>query len=141
MILIDAHGGTHGLRVEIDHGEVSVYQWGELDDPDENGDYRQRIQSMTMTTRECLEHAANGWRRYDSQRDRVIAGALDCLATYGGEESDVDGRPCDHFGQYWGPLHLPYGLTRGEYDRNLTCGGCGVKPSHDSGDAMGFPPV
>ena len=97
MILIDAHGTDHGLRVECSNREVTIVQWGELCEPDESGSYRPHLHETTMTLAECLVRVEFG--HHSSQKSRVISGALSHLFHFGGEETflDDDDRPSDHF--------------------------------------------
>lgn len=101
ITLIDAHGSDHGLRVEVDTGQhtVTIVQWGELCEPSPAGNFMPHTQTRTMSLRVCLEYAAKDGRRTDSQRDRVITGALHYLSYHGGTEERFDEgtRPCDHF--------------------------------------------
>lgn len=101
MVLFDAHGPDHGLSVSLDGGDVTVTDWCQGDgDPDE-GDYTPtHLHRATMDLATCLKYAAKSGRApFDSQRDRVIQGALEYLSYWGGEEEllDDDATPCQHF--------------------------------------------
>ena len=97
MILIDAHGPDHGLKVEVTGHEVDIDQWidgSECDEPFGG------VQTATFDLKDCLDHG----RGSKSQRCRVIDGALELLSHRGGsyELMGPDEEPCDHFGTYWG---------------------------------------
>lgn len=102
ITLIDAYGSDHGLRVEVDtySHTVSIAQWSECCEPDENGSYAPHIQTSEMDLAECLEHARDG-RHHPSQSSRVIQGALNYLAYHGGDADyeylDDDDHPRRHF--------------------------------------------
>ena len=101
MILIDAHGPDHGLRVEVctySH-TVTAVQWGELCEPDHEDEVHPRTTEIVIALRECLEYAAKDGRWHDSQRDRVICGALHYLSHWGGTVYwyPEGTTPCQHF--------------------------------------------
>lgn len=143
--LIDAHGPGHGFRVELDNdrSEVSLYQWAELCEADEDGSVQPRITRVTMAISNCLELSRRDGRAFASQRDRVIAGAINYLFEHGENEHTLvadDDTACDHFGRYWGSLEVPGHLTEPEYLQRLQCERCKALPSHDSDDAPAYPP-
>lgn len=78
-IQIDAHGETHKLRIVVNRGEVTIYLWDKLCDPDEPGSYSSNIRHGAMTLADCLELARDRGP-HKSQRARIIDGATSYLA-------------------------------------------------------------
>lgn len=99
MIIFDAHGPDHALRVTLENGEVEIAQWGELCEPNHDDETMPHIQTASMSLAECLKYAADDGRHNNSQRGRVVTGALAYLSHWGGSEDLLAEKssPCEHF--------------------------------------------
>jgi hypothetical protein len=137
MFLIDAHGSDHGLSVEVERRQVTIRQWAEYDEPDEDGSYSPHIQMATVdlatlldSTAVHMKHSGNPPSVHKGMRDRVVDAALAWLSYWGGEEERVDDgdRPCQHFGSYWG-RRVPKDMTVATWIERLTCAECGAQPT------------
>ncbi len=120
-----------------------MYQWAELCEPDENGSTQPQIQRVTMALSDCLKLSRRDGTAFTSQRDRVIAGAINYLFEHGENEHthvDDDNTACDHFGRYWGTKEVPGHIDEPEYLHRLECEHCKAKPSFDAGDAPAYAP-
>jgi len=132
MILIDAHGPDHGLKIEVTSRHcVVVEQWGECCEPDEHGSYSPHIQHVEVLLRDLLDssapHYSGAGASHKSMHDKVKDLALAYLGYWGGEEryvSDED-RPCQHFCMNYSGI----GPRRAEpWPEHMKCPSCGGEP-------------
>jgi len=136
IVYIDAHGPDHGLKIEIDtdRHEVTVRQWSECCEPNDEGSYSPHIQTATVELSRLLDPKAEHLRGRvldrSSMRRKVADAALCWLGYWGGDEEpcEDDERPCDYFGSYWGRHQAKDAKARPEHYR---CDTCGAMPTEE----------
>ncbi len=132
---IDAHGPDHGLSIviDLDRHRVHIRQWGELCEPDHDGNVSPHVRSGIISLDALMDpngkHFSCGRVNTTSQRAKVASLALNWMSYWGGDEEMLDeaDRPCKHFGSFWGRL-----LRRdAPPPAHLKCGCCGALPSDE----------
>lgn len=102
MILIDAHGTDHGLKIELDNRVVSVTQWAQLCEPDENGDWCPHLLHFTCTLDEAMQASKRYSTTFASQASRLKTGAIDTMFRDGHDYQDdlpESAEPADYFSE------------------------------------------
>ncbi len=100
MELISAHGVDHGLMVTLADRIVTVKDWRQLCEPDENGDWRPELQHYSCSLAEALSWATEEGCVHPSMRSRVISGALRGMSHNGPDDTDYldeSAEPAHHF--------------------------------------------
>jgi hypothetical protein len=131
MYLFNSHGPDHGLSVYLDGHDITIRQWVDASNYEEDGEEYQHIQEATIPLRTLLDptlpHAAMRSPGERSVTGSVVGAALAWLAYWGGEEIPTDGTPCQEFLNYGGAGSTARNATL----PHMTCALCGGKPSRD----------
>ncbi len=142
-VFIDAHGSDHGLMVASDGETVTIREYSEFCEPNEQtgrweGTYTETsvdIRELFRPDARHLEHVdlTNNRPGRNRKADIIINAALAWISYHGGSSDnetivdvETDGGPCGFFGEYW----------PGTDEKHLRCEACETKRARDLADAV-----